>query len=96
MSLFRAPVLRSASGVPATLDRALFSKKVNLAAAKVVDPKNIAKYRNALQASWDILRVERISPVVPDVDKELAARGRRCLLLRPDIRPDGASACYPE
>jgi tRNA (guanine37-N1)-methyltransferase len=60
-----------------------------LAAATVKDNKNIAKYRRALDDGGEILRLERISAVVPDPDKDLAAKGRRCLLLKPGTIPGG-------
>ena len=88
MSLLSVPVVRSASG-GAALNRALFSKKIGLAAATVKDAKNIGKYRQALQSGGEILRAERLSAVAPDPDKDLAARGRKCLLLRPGTRADG-------
>ncbi len=62
MNVFRPPLVRST----AALDRALFSKTFNLAAARVNDPKNIAKYRKALTSSRDILHAERLTPIVQD------------------------------
>lgn len=81
MSLLRPPVLRTST----TLNKALFAKSVNLAAASVKDNKNIAKYRKALEKSKDILRYERISAIAPDPDQSLAAKGHKCLLLKPSI-----------
>lgn len=91
MNLFRAPAVRYSGGV---LNRALFSKKIDLAAATVRDAKNIGKYRKALEKGNEALRVDRISSIVPDPDKDLAAQGRKCLLLAPGIKADGGSLIY--
>lgn len=88
MNIFRAPAVRYSGGV---LNRALFSKKIDLAAATVRDAKNISKYRKALEKSNEALRADRISAVAPDPDKDLAAKGRKCLLLAPGIKAGGAS-----
>ena len=81
MSFLRPPVLRTST----TLNKALFAKTVNLAAASVKENKNIAKYRKALDKNDDVLRASRLSPIVPNPDANLAAEGRKCLLLRPSI-----------
>ena len=81
MSFLRPPILRAST----KLDRALFAKTVNLAAASVKDNKNIAKYRKALDKNADLLHASRLSPIVPDPDQNLAAKGKKCLLLRPSI-----------
>lgn len=86
MSFFRPPIVRSAG---ATLNRALFAKTVDIAAARVNDPKHIAKYRKQLEKEKDILLADRLSTVVNDPDETLAAQGRKCLLLRPGIKPEG-------
>jgi tRNA (guanine37-N1)-methyltransferase len=88
MSFFRPPIVRSAG---ATLNRALFAKTVDIAAARVNDPKHIAKYRKQLEKEKDILLADRLSAVVNDPDETLAAQGRKCLLLRPGIKLDGWS-----
>src|SRR3569833_1651928 len=81
MSVFRPPILRSAGA----LNRALFSKTINLAAATVNDPRHISKYRKALTKSRDILNVPRVTPVISEPETLQSAQGRKCLLLRPDI-----------
>ena len=81
MSFLRPPVQRTST----TLNKALFTKKLNLAAASVKDNKNISKYRKVLEKSKDILPYERISAIAPDPDESLAAKGRKCLLLKPSI-----------
>jgi len=85
MNLFRPPLVKAST----TLNRALFAKTVPLAAARVSKPQDIGRYRKLLEARKEILEVERISPVVADPDRTLAAQGRRCLLLRPGIKPEG-------
>jgi tRNA (guanine37-N1)-methyltransferase len=85
MHLFRPPVLRSAT----SLNRALFSKTVNIAAARVKDNKNIARFRKALVQGREILTRERTAQIIPDPDQSLAAQGRKCILLDPKVTPDG-------
>ncbi len=85
MNVFRPPLVRST----AALDRALFSKTFNLAAARVNDPKNIAKYRKALTSSRDILHAERLTPIVQDPGASAAEKGRKCLLLQPRVSASG-------
>lgn len=89
MSLFRPPTVRSGT---AALNRALFSKTVDLAAAAVHDVRLIAQYRKTLHASKEILHVDRISPIRPHPDQALASQGRKCLLLNPAVRPGGQDA----
>ncbi|ROW14712.1 hypothetical protein VPNG_03767 [Cytospora leucostoma] len=81
MSLVRPPRMQPST----TLNKALFSMTVNLAAASVRDNKNLSKLRNNLAKSGDILPLERISAIIPDPDADLAAKGRKCLLLNPRI-----------
>ncbi|KAM7222251.1 putative undecaprenyl pyrophosphate protein [Rhypophila decipiens] len=82
----RPPVVRSGA---AALNKALFSKKLDLAAATIQDPRLIAKYRKALSESRELLRQERISPIVshPEDVKTGGASGRKCLLLAPTVNP---------
>ena len=86
MSIFRPPIVRSGT---AALNRALFTKKINLAAAAIQDPKFITQYRPRLQSGSELLRVDRISPVRSHPDKALADQGRKCLLLNPSVKPEG-------
>ncbi|KAK0729373.1 Met-10+ like-protein-domain-containing protein [Apiosordaria backusii] len=86
MSLFRPPVVRL--GVGAALNRALFTKKIDLAAAAIQNPKVISHYRKSLQASKELLQVERISPIIPHPNKELGAQGRKCILLDPGVKAE--------
>lgn len=81
MITFRAPLARAAT----TLDRSLFSKTVNLAAASVKDPRNISKYRKQLEKAKELLLLERLDSCRTDPnDSKL-----KCLLLRPGVKPDG-------
>ncbi|KAL3427596.1 Met-10+ like-protein [Phlyctema vagabunda] len=88
MTLFRPPIVRCASGV---LDRALFSKTVPLTAARVSNLKNISKWRSALESTRELLRLERFQNVRPDPSSELAAKGGKCLLLKPEVKSDDSN-----
>ncbi len=85
-NMFRPPLVRSGT---AALNRALFSKKINLAAAAVQDPKLISQYRPRLQSGKELLHLDRISPVRPHPDEALAKQGRKCLLLNPNVKVEG-------
>ncbi|KAK4461097.1 hypothetical protein QBC42DRAFT_270809 [Cladorrhinum samala] len=84
MSLFRPPILRSGA---AALNRALFTKKVDLAAAALKDPRLISQYRKSLAAHKELLALERISPIRPHPDPALEKLGHKCFLLNPDVKP---------
>ncbi|KAI1466815.1 Met-10+ like-protein-domain-containing protein [Daldinia caldariorum] len=84
-SLFRPPTIRSATGV---LDRSLFSKTVNLAAAAVADKKKISAWRQILQRQGTLLSAERVSSIVTHPDQALAAQGTKCLLLDPKVKAE--------
>ncbi|OTB06614.1 hypothetical protein M426DRAFT_20712 [Hypoxylon sp. CI-4A] len=94
-NLFRPPAIRSALGV---LDRSLFSKTVNLAAAAVAEKKNISAWRQKLQRENTLLSLERLPSVVPHPDRSLASQGTKCLLLDPKVKPSGtvSSELLPE
>ncbi|KAI0974274.1 Met-10+ like-protein-domain-containing protein [Xylaria arbuscula] len=83
-SLIRPPTIGHTIGV---LDRTLFAKTINLAAAAVADKKKIAQWRQNLQKDQTLLSAERLSSVVPHPDQALASQGIRCLLLNPKVRP---------
>lgn len=85
MNLFRPPLVKAST----TLNRALFAKTINIAAARVRKPQDIGRYRKIFEAGKEILDVPRISAVAADPDATLASQGRRCLLLRPGIKPEG-------
>jgi tRNA (guanine37-N1)-methyltransferase len=86
MSLFRPPIVRSAG---ALLDRALFSKTVRTAAARVTDLKHIHRYQVQFEKSKEILQVERVKHVQPDPNQAVAAQGVKCILLKPEVKPEG-------
>ncbi|KAK3985935.1 Met-10+ like-protein-domain-containing protein [Cladorrhinum sp. PSN332] len=83
MSLFRPPIVRSGT---AALNRALFTKKVDLAAAALKDPRLISQYRKSLSTHKELLSLERISPIRPHPDQALDKLGHKCLLLKPDVK----------
>lgn len=83
MSILRPPIL----GPSTILNKAAFSKTINLAAASILDNKNISRIRQSLTKSSDTLPLERWSVIQPDPDTSLAAKGRKCLLLKPTISP---------
>lgn len=83
MNLLRPPVLRPST----VLDKAAFTKTVNLAAACIRDNRNITRIRQALTKNNDALSLDRLSAIIPDPDASLAAKGRKALLLKPAISP---------
>jgi tRNA (guanine37-N1)-methyltransferase len=93
MSLLRPPIVRSAG---ATLDRALFSKTISISAARVNNLKNISKFRAGLEKSKELVKLERLINVRPDPDASRAVNGGKCLLLRPEVKPEGRSHSVPK
>lgn len=89
MSLFKPPIHRSATAV---LDRALFTKTIPISAARVTNNKLISKCRGHLEKSQELLSTERVTTVRPDPDVSLAAKGIKCLLLKPQVKPNGMSS----
>lgn len=89
MALFKPPIHRSAKAV---LDRTLFRKTVPISAARITDNKLISKYRGNFEKSKELLHAERLTNVRKDPDATLAAKGVKCLLLRPDVKPNGRNA----
>ncbi|GJC83936.1 tRNA (guanine(37)-N1)-methyltransferase [Colletotrichum liriopes] len=83
----RAPLARAAT----ILDRSLFSKKLELAAATVKDPRNISKYRKELEKSKELLRLDRLDSCRNDPK----APGLKCLLLRPGVKADAPTTWGP-
>lgn len=80
--MFRPPLARGMR----TLDRNVFQKTVPLKAARVFENQNISKVRTQLERSKDALHQERLGSVFPDPDSERAKAGKKCVLLRPEIR----------
>ncbi|SPQ18880.1 436c88ac-492e-407a-a086-58614853c2d1 [Thermothielavioides terrestris] len=92
MSIFRPPVVRTGT---AALNRALFTRRVDLAAAAVQDHKLISQYRRTLQSSRELLHVDRISPIRPHPDQALAGQGRKCFLLNPSVKAEAPETWGP-
>lgn len=88
IAMFRPPINRAMRA----LDRSFFKKSVPLSAARILDNKQISKYRTELR--HDLLRLDRMPAVrsVRDSDGQEA----KALLLRPEVKPDGniASLCF--
>ncbi|KAK4190540.1 putative undecaprenyl pyrophosphate protein [Podospora australis] len=91
-ALFRVPAVRSGT---AALNRALFDKKVDIAAAVIRENKLLSEYRKALVKSDDILKLDRISPIRGHPDSSLADKGAKCLLLHPRIKVQKAETWGP-
>lgn len=85
-SLIRPPVIRSALGV---LDKSLFSRTVNLAAAAVHEKRNIAAWRQKLTKESSLLDLDRLQNVVAHPNQDLASQGTKCLLLHSKIKAEG-------
>ncbi|KAK8213365.1 tRNA(m(1)G37)methyltransferase [Zalaria obscura] len=83
--MFRPPVNRAMK----VLDKSFFQKKVPISAARILDNKNISRCRTELQKSKDILQLDRMSSVLSDPEPSEAQKGRRCILLRPELRDTG-------
>lgn len=82
MNLFRAPAARAAK----TLDRSLFAKTLNAAAASIKENKLLSKYRKELEKTNEVLFMERFNPILPDPDPSLASQGKKCIVLAPQIK----------
>ncbi|KPM39928.1 tRNA (guanine(37)-N1)-methyltransferase [Neonectria ditissima] len=95
MNLFRAP---AAARAAKTLDRALFARTLNAAAASVRENKLLSKYRKELEKTNEILFLDKFNPILPDPDPTLASQGKKCLVLAPQIKPsfDVLRAILPE
>jgi tRNA (guanine37-N1)-methyltransferase len=72
------------------LDRSFFKKTVPLAAARVFNNQHISQCRQALQKSKDMLRLERgATSIRTDPSPQLGSAGKKCLLLREEIKAEG-------
>jgi tRNA (guanine37-N1)-methyltransferase len=91
MSAFTVPPARRLAA--AVLDRSLFNKTVQLSAAGILNAKNIGRYRKQLSDSNEFLQVERLEAIRPHPDTTLAAQGRKCMLLRPEVRAGCEFVC---
>ena len=81
--MFRPPACRAMR----PLDRAFFQKRIPICAARVLDNKSISRCRSELLRSQDLLKVDRVSNVRADPFEGVS--GRRCLLLKPEIKEQG-------
>ncbi|KAF1942600.1 guanine-N(1)--methyltransferas-like protein [Clathrospora elynae] len=79
--MFAPPVNRAMK----VLDRSFFSRTIPTSAARIFNPKDIARCRKELTASRDTLPSTRIDPIRADPDPEKAQKGNKCLLLRPEV-----------
>ena len=80
-TMFRPPVNRAMR----VLDRSFFQKSVPISAARILDNKQISKYRAEL--GHDMLRLDRMQTVRSVRDSE--GQEAKALLLRPEVKQDG-------
>ncbi|KAI9722714.1 MAG: hypothetical protein M1812_001645 [Candelaria pacifica] len=73
------------------LDRSFFRKTILLSTAHINDNKMISNCKMELERSKELLRVGRLSAVAPDPDVFLASLGRKCMLLKTEVRHDDPS-----
>lgn len=83
--MFAPPVNRAMK----VLDRSFFQRTVPTSAARIFNPKDISRCRKELTAGRDTLPTNRIDPIRADPDPEVAQKGTKCLLLRPDVIHSG-------
>ncbi|KAL8759460.1 MAG: hypothetical protein Q9199_000765 [Rusavskia elegans] len=88
--MFRPPINRAMR----SLDRAFFRKDVYLAAACVLDSKQIATCRKELHS--DILKLERLPPIRSVPLNVSADKNSKCLLLKPDTQIEDKSSWSPK
>ncbi|PSN63110.1 hypothetical protein BS50DRAFT_530730 [Corynespora cassiicola Philippines] len=79
--MFAPPVNRAMK----VLDRAFFQKTVPTSAARIFNPRDIARCRTELDRSKDSLGLSRITPIRSDPSDEHAKKGSKCILLRPEV-----------
>ena len=87
--MFRPPL---AQGMK-TLDRSIFQKTIPLKAAQIFENQNISKVRAQLERSKDALQQERLGSVFADPEPGRAKIGKKCVLLRPEIRQQASQPC---
>ncbi|KAH6961491.1 hypothetical protein HG530_012772 [Fusarium avenaceum] len=91
MNLFRAPAARAAK----TLDRSVFAKTLNAAAASIKENRLLSKYRKELEKTNEVLFMERFNPILPDPDPSLASQGKKCIVLAPQIKSTSPETWSP-
>lgn len=84
--IFRPPVNRSMR----VLDRNFFQKTLPIAAATVLDNRNLSEVRSKIQSAGNLLNVFSIKAVVSDE----TVPGRKCILLQPGILATGLSMAF--
>lgn len=87
--MFTPPINRAMK----VLDRSFFQKTVPTSAARIFNPKDISRCRNELDKSRDTLNMNRVQPIRPDPSEERAAKGGKCLILRPEVVHNGRLGC---
>lgn len=88
--MFAPPVNRAMK----VLDRSFFQKTVNTSAARIFSPKDISRVRTDLDRSRDILKT-RLDGVRPDIDATRAAKGGKCVILKPEVVHNGTTHTCP-
>ena len=88
--MFAPPVNRAMK----VLDRSFFQRTIPAAAARVFSPKDISRVRTDLDRSRDLLK-SRLDTVRADADAAHAQKGVKCLLLKPEVVPNGTTHSYP-
>lgn len=88
--MFAPPINRAMK----VLDRSFFRKTVNTSAARIFSPKDISHVRTALERSRDALKI-RLDAVRPDTDAVRAAKGGKCLILKPEVVHNGTTHTCP-
>ena len=84
--MFRPPINRAMR----SLDRAFFLKKIPTSAARVYNNQQISKCRSELMKTRDSLFLDRFDNIRLDPAAD-APKGRKCIVLRPEIKPDGTT-----
>lgn len=80
--MFRPPIARGMR----VLDRALFQRTIPLKAARIFENKNISKIRSELERAKLALDQDRIAKVHADPEPVRAKLGKKCILLRPQVK----------
>jgi tRNA (guanine37-N1)-methyltransferase len=71
------------------LDRSFFHISIPISAARILQNQQISNCRSQLMKSKDVTELARIDPIIIDPDPKLAGIGRKCLLLRSDLKHNG-------
>lgn len=88
--MFAPPVNRAMK----VLDRAFFQRTVPTSAARIFNPRDIARVRSALDRGHDTLKT-RLDSVRVDPEPARAAKGEKCLILKPEVLHNGTTHSYP-